>query len=93
MCTRIIHTIDMKRVTVSVPDEVDARVRELADEEETSLSQIYADAVTAYVQEKRRKQAADRVEAILDRTTVAPDAVETLHEDRDTSDRSFPQSS
>jgi predicted transcriptional regulator len=83
----------MKRVTVSVPDEVDARVRELADEEETSLSQIYADAVTAYVQEKRRKQAADRVEAILDRTTVAPDAVETLHEDRDTSDRSFPQSS
>jgi metal-responsive CopG/Arc/MetJ family transcriptional regulator len=82
----------MKRVTVSVPEEVDARVREWAKEEETSLSQIYADAVAAYIQEKRRQRAAERVETILDRTTVQPGAVEALHAERDASDRSFPQS-
>lgn len=82
----------MNRVTVSVPEEVDARVREWAEKEEKSLSQIYADAVEAYVQEKRRRQAAERVETILDRTTVQPGAVEDLHAERDASDRSFPQS-
>jgi metal-responsive CopG/Arc/MetJ family transcriptional regulator len=82
----------MKRVTVSVPEEVDARVREWAEEEGKSLSRVYADAVEAYVREKRRQQAAERVEAILDRTTVESGAEEELHADRDDSDRSFPQS-
>lgn len=81
----------MKRVTVSVPEEIDARVREWAEEEDKSLSRIYADAVEAYVQKKRRQRAAERVEAILDRTSVQPGAVEELHSERETSDRSFPQ--
>lgn len=82
----------MERVTVNVPEELDARVREWAEEEGKSLSRIYADAVEAYIEEKRRRQAAERVEKILDRTTVQPDAVEDLHAERDASDRSFPQS-
>jgi len=82
----------MKRVTVSVPEEVDARVREWAEAKGKSLSQIYADAVEAYIEEKRRRQAAERVETILDRTTVQPGAVGDLHAERDASDRSFPQS-
>lgn len=80
----------MKRVTVSVPEDIDARVREWAEEEGKSLSQVYADAVEAYVREKRRQRAAERVESILDRTTVRAGAVEDLHAERDASDRSFP---
>lgn len=82
----------MKRVTVSVPDEVDALVREVAEEEEKSMSRIYAEAVEAHLREKRRQQAVERVNAILDRTHVESGAVDELHRDRDKSDRSFLQS-
>lgn len=81
----------MNRVTVSVPEEIDDRVRKWAEEEGKSLSRIYADAVEAYVQEKRRERAVERVERILDRTTVQPEALEELDAERKTSDRSFPQ--
>jgi hypothetical protein len=81
----------MRRVTVSVPEETDARVRKWAEEEGKSLSRIYADAVEAYIRGKRRQQAAERIEAILDRTSVQPGAVEELHAERESSDRSFPQ--
>lgn len=79
----------MKRVTVSVPDEVDALVREVAEEEEKSMSQIYAEAVEAHLQEKRRQRAVERVDAILDRTSVEPGGIDELHRDRDDADRSF----
>ena len=83
----------MKRVTVSVPDEVDALVREWAEEADVSLSQVYAEAVEAHVRAKRRAKAAERIDAILERTTVQPGAVDELHRERDDSDRSFPSSS
>jgi metal-responsive CopG/Arc/MetJ family transcriptional regulator len=82
----------MKRVTVSIPEEIDARVRQWAEEEDKSLSQVYADAVEAHLREKRRQKAAQRVASILERTTVQPGAVEELHREREGSDRSFPQS-
>ncbi len=82
----------MKRVTVSIPDEVDDRVREWAEEEDKSLSEVYAEAVEAHLREKRRQKAVQRVASILERTTVQPEAVEELHREREASDRSFPQS-
>jgi hypothetical protein len=82
----------MKRVTVSVPDEVDALVREWADEEDLTLSQVYVEAVEAHVRARRRAKAAERVEDILERTTVPPDALQALHRERDASDRSFSSS-
>jgi len=82
----------MKRVTVSVPDEVDARVREVAEAEGKSISQIYAEAVEEHLREKRRQRAAARVASILERTTVEPGAVEVLHRERDASDRPLPPS-
>lgn len=81
----------MRRVTVSVPEETDARVRKWAEEEGKSLSRIYVDAVKTYLREKRRHRAAERVEDILDRTTVQPGGGEELHAERENSDRSFPQ--
>ena len=78
----------MKRVTVSVPEEVDRRAREVAETEDKSLSQVYAEAVEAYLHERQRQQAAERVDALLDRTHVEPEAVDELHGERDKSDRS-----
>lgn len=79
----------MQRVTVSVPDDVDALVRQVAEEEGKSMSQIYAEAVEAHLREKRRQRAVERVNAILERTTVEPEAVDELHRERTASDRSF----
>lgn len=81
----------MARVTVSVPDDVEALAREMADREGRSVSSFFAEAVEQYAREKRRRQAARRVEEIIERTTVHPDAVEELHRQRKTSDRTFPQ--
>jgi metal-responsive CopG/Arc/MetJ family transcriptional regulator len=81
----------MKRVTVSVPDDVEALAKELAEQEGQSVSSFFAEAVEAYAREKRRRQAAQRVEAIIERTTVQSDAVDALHRERRDSDRSFPQ--
>jgi len=81
----------MKRVTVSVPDDVEALAKELAEQEGQSVSSFFAEAVEAYAREKRRRQAAQRVEAIIERTTVQSDAVDALHRQRRDSDRSFPQ--
>lgn len=81
----------MKRVTVSVPDDVDTLVRQVAEAEDKSMSEIYAEAVEAHLREKRRQQAVERVNAILERTSVQLDAVDELHRERDDSDRSFPQ--
>lgn len=80
----------MKQVTISVPDEIDARVRRWAEEEDKSLSQVYAEAVEVHLREKRRQKAAQRVASILERTRVQPGAVDELHRERDASDRSFP---
>lgn len=81
----------MKRVTVSVPDDVDALVRRVAEAEDKSMSQIYAEAVEAHLREKRRQQAVERVSAILERTSIQPEAIDELRRERDASDRSFPQ--
>jgi len=79
----------MKRVTVSVPDEVDARVRRVAEEEGKSISRVFAEAVEKHLREKRRQRAVERVASILERTTVQKEAEEELHRERDASDRSF----
>lgn len=81
----------MKRVTVSVPDDVEALAKELAEKEGQSVSSFFAEAVEAYAREKRRQEAAARVDAIIERTTVRPDAVEELHRQRRASDRAFPK--
>jgi hypothetical protein len=77
----------MKRVTVSVPDDLDALVREWAEETGKSLSEVYAEAVEEHVREQRRRNAARRVATILERTTVEPGAIDELHRERDASDR------
>jgi predicted transcriptional regulator len=79
----------MKRVTVSVPDEVDARVRRVAEEEGKSISRVFAEAVEKHLREKRRQRAVERVASILERTTVQKEAEEELRRERDASDRSF----
>jgi predicted transcriptional regulator len=81
----------MKRVTVSVPDEVDARVRRVAEEEGKSISRVFAEAVEKHLREKRRQRAVERVASILERTTVQKEAEEELRRERDASDRSFSQ--
>lgn len=81
----------MKRVTVSVPDDVEALARKLADEEGQSISSFFAEAVEQYAREKRRRQAARRVRDIIERTTIQPEAVEELHRQRKETDRTFPQ--
>lgn len=88
-CIQSVIQIPMKRVTVSVPDEVDARVRRVAEEEEKSISRVFAEAVEKHLREKRRQRAVERVASILERTMVQKEAEEELRRERDASDRSF----
>jgi predicted transcriptional regulator len=60
----------MKRVTVSIPGEIDARVRQWAEKEDKSLSQVYAEPIEAHLRENRRQKAAQRVASIFGRTTA-----------------------
>lgn len=81
----------MSRVTVSVPEDVKQLAEEMAEEEERSVSSLFAEAVEEYVCTRRRRQAARRIDDIIERTTVRPGAVEDLHRQRRESDRAFPQ--
>ncbi|PSQ89232.1 MAG: hypothetical protein BRD45_03925 [Bacteroidetes bacterium QS_8_64_10] len=76
------------RVTVNVPDELGEQIKMWADEQDVSVSSIYADAVEKHLARQRRKRAAERIEASLG-GAFAPDALEELDKMREGSERHF----
>lgn len=67
------------KITVHMPDTLEAQLRDLAHTNNCSLSALVVSAIERYLQEQRRQQMAQSVLDVADGTGVAPDALEALH--------------
>jgi metal-responsive CopG/Arc/MetJ family transcriptional regulator len=52
------------RVSVHVPDEIGEEAQKYADKEDVSVSQFYAQAVEAALEERKRREACERISAL-----------------------------
>ena len=59
------------RVSVHVPDDVGTEAQKYADKEDVSVSQFYAQAVEAALEERKRREAFERISALIG--TVDPE--------------------
>lgn len=59
------------RVSVHVPDAVGAEAKKYAEEEDMSVSQFYARAVEVALEERKRREAFERISALAG--TVDPE--------------------
>jgi metal-responsive CopG/Arc/MetJ family transcriptional regulator len=75
------------RVTVNIPDPIGAEAENTARQEKVSVSALYAQAVELYLRARRREQAVARINALLGRSQVAPDAASELERERTASER------
>jgi metal-responsive CopG/Arc/MetJ family transcriptional regulator len=75
------------RVTVNIPDPIGAEAENAARQEKVSVSALYAQAVELYLRARRREQAVARINALLGRSQVAPDAANELERERTASER------
>lgn len=71
------------RVTVSVPDEIDHKVRQLAEEEGVSVSAFYARAVEEHVRERRRQKAISAVRELIGNADISSNFDEELRRMRE----------
>ena len=75
------------RVTVHLPDNIESQARSAAKNEHRSLSTFVAEAVTFYIEEKRRKEQGKRILGLRNSAVVSPSALDELHTLRDHDDR------
>ena len=75
------------RVTVSIPDPIGREVEQIAREESTSVSALFTRAVERYIQELRRERAIMRINSLIGKVDIAPNALEELERDRAGSER------
>lgn len=59
------------RVSVHVPDDLGAEVKKYAERENVSVSQFYAEAAEAALEERKRREACERISALAG--TVDPE--------------------
>ena len=67
------------KITVHMPDTLEAQLRDLARTNNCSVSALVVSAIERYLKEQRRQQMAQVVLDMADGTGVAPDALEALH--------------
>lgn len=75
------------RLSISIEDEIGREARKLAEERSQSVSGFFAEAVETYIEELRRRMAAERLGRLADEMSPAADAVEKLHRARADHDR------
>lgn len=75
------------RVTVTVPDSVGEEAEEAARAEGLSVSALFAEAVEAFLERRRRLLAVERIEEAARRGGVGEDALRILQEERAGADR------
>ncbi len=75
------------RVTVNIPDPIGAEAENAARQQKVSVSALYAQAVELYLRARRREQAVARINTLLGRSQVAPDAASELERERTASER------
>ena len=77
------------RITVNVPDDVGEEAENAAQAEGVSMSSLVAQAVRRYLEERRRAQAVERINALIGKTRVSSQAVEEIRRERRVPDRSI----
>jgi metal-responsive CopG/Arc/MetJ family transcriptional regulator len=75
------------RLTVNVPDDVGEEAENAAKAEGVSMSSLVAQAVRRYLEERRRAQAVERINALIGKAGVSSRAVEEIRRERRVPDR------
>jgi antitoxin VapB len=70
------------RVTVHIPDNLGPKLKRAAHDEGISVSALTAKAVEAYLKQRRKKAAGNRLLGLIRRGSVAPDAWEEIERGR-----------
>lgn len=76
------------RITVNVPDDVGEEAENVAHAEGVSMSSLVAQAVRRYLEERRRAQAIERINALIGTAAAGSQAAEEIRRERRTADRS-----
>jgi metal-responsive CopG/Arc/MetJ family transcriptional regulator len=76
------------RITVNVPDDVGEEAENVAQTEGVSMSSLVAQAVRRYLEERRRAQAVERINALIGTAPAGSQAVEEIRRERRAADRS-----
>jgi metal-responsive CopG/Arc/MetJ family transcriptional regulator len=76
------------RITINVPDDVGEEAETVAQAEGVSMSSLVAQAVRRYLEERRRAQAVERINALIGKAQVSSHAVDELRRERRVPDRS-----
>ena len=77
------------RITINVPDDVGEEAETVAQAEGVSVSSLVAQAVRRYLEERRRAQAVERINALIGKAHVSSQAVEEIRRERRVPDRSI----
>jgi metal-responsive CopG/Arc/MetJ family transcriptional regulator len=77
------------RITINVPDDVGEEAENVAQAEGLSMSSLVAQAVRRYLEERRRAQAVERINALIGKAQVSSQAVEEIRRERRVPDRSI----
>ena len=77
------------RITINVPDDVGEEAEHVAQAEGVSMSSLVAQAVRRYLEERRRAQAVERINALIGKAHVSSQAVEEIRRERRVPDRSI----
>jgi len=76
------------RITINVPDDVGEEAENVAQAEGVSMSSLVAQAVRRYLEERRRSQAVERINALIGKASAGSQAVEEIRRERRMADRS-----
>lgn len=76
------------RITINMPDDVGEEAENVARTEGVSLSSLVAQAVRRYLEERRRAQAVERINALIGTAPAGSLALDELRRERRTADRS-----
>ena len=77
------------RITVNVPDDVGEEAENAAQAEGVSMSSLVAQAVRRYLEERRRAQAVERINALIGKARISSQAVKEIRRERRVPDRAI----
>ncbi len=77
------------RITIDVPDDVGEEAENVAREQGVSMSSLVAQAVKRYLEERRRAQAVERINALIGTMPGGSQALEEIRREREAADRSI----
>jgi len=77
----------MNRVTVSIPDKLEGKLKKFAKSQNESVSRITAEAIEYYLNARKRRQLGKKVLDLVGKQEVSPNAIKELEAGRIDCDR------